>query len=57
MAGSVRISGTDPHALRYEDLVADITFMEQDSQLLSGPSRKTSAWPARTPEPMSCMRQ
>jgi ATP-binding cassette subfamily C protein CydC len=36
MAGSVRIGGTDPHALRYEDLVAAVTFMEQDSQLLSG---------------------
>ena len=36
MAGSVRIGGTDPHALRYDDLVAAVTFMEQDSQLLSG---------------------
>jgi ATP-binding cassette subfamily C protein CydC len=36
MAGSVRIGGTDPHALRYEDLVAGVTLMEQDSQLLSG---------------------
>jgi ATP-binding cassette subfamily C protein CydC len=36
MAGVVRIGGTDPHALRYENLVADVTFMEQDSQLLSG---------------------
>jgi ATP-binding cassette subfamily C protein CydC len=36
MAGTVRIGGTDPHALRYENLVADVTFMEQDSQLLSG---------------------
>ena len=36
MAGAVRIGGTDPHALRYEDLVAAVTFMEQDSQLLSG---------------------
>jgi ATP-binding cassette, subfamily C, bacterial CydC len=36
MAGSVRIGGTDPHALRYEDLVAAVTFMEQDSPLLSG---------------------
>jgi len=36
MAGAVRIGGTDPHALRYENLVADVTFMEQDSQLLSG---------------------
>jgi ABC-type transport system involved in cytochrome bd biosynthesis fused ATPase/permease subunit len=36
MAGAARIGGTDPHALRYEDLVAGVTFMEQDSQLLSG---------------------
>jgi ATP-binding cassette subfamily C protein CydC len=36
MAGSVRIGGTDPYALRCEDLVATVTFMEQDSQLLSG---------------------
>ena len=36
MAGAVRIGGTDPDALRYEDLVAAVTFMEQDSQLLSG---------------------
>jgi ATP-binding cassette subfamily C protein CydC len=36
MAGSVRIGGTDPYALRYEDLVAGVTLMEQDSQLLSG---------------------
>ena len=36
MAGSVRIGGTDPHGLGYDDLVADVTFMEQDSQLLSG---------------------
>ena len=36
MAGSVRIGGTDPHGLGYEDLVAGVTFMEQDSQLLSG---------------------
>ena len=36
MAGGVRIGGTDPHALRYENLVADVTLMEQDSQLLSG---------------------
>jgi ATP-binding cassette, subfamily C, bacterial CydC len=35
-AGAVRIGGTDPHALRYENLVADVTLMEQDSQLLSG---------------------
>jgi ATP-binding cassette, subfamily C, bacterial CydC len=36
MAGSVRIGGTDPYGLRYEDLVAGVTFVEQDSQLLSG---------------------
>jgi ATP-binding cassette, subfamily C, bacterial CydC len=36
MAGSVRIGGIDPHALRYEDLVASVTSVEQDSQLLSG---------------------
>jgi len=36
MAGSVRIGGTDLYALRYEDLVAAVTFTEQDSQLLSG---------------------
>jgi ATP-binding cassette subfamily C protein CydC len=36
MAGTVRIGGTDPHALRYEDLVAGVTLVEQDSQLLSG---------------------
>jgi ATP-binding cassette subfamily C protein CydC len=36
LAGSVRIGGTDPHGLGYDDLVADVTFMEQDSQLLSG---------------------
>ena len=36
MAGSVRIGGTDPYRLRYDDLVAAVTFMEQDSQLLSG---------------------
>ena len=36
MAGSVRIGGTDPQALRYDDLVAAVTLMEQDSQLLSG---------------------
>lgn len=36
MAGSVRIGGTDPHALGYEALVAGVTLMEQDSQLLSG---------------------
>ena len=36
MAGAVRIGGTDPHALCYENLVAAVTFMEQDSQLLSG---------------------
>jgi ATP-binding cassette subfamily C protein CydC len=36
MAGAVRIGGTDPHGLGYEDLVVGVTFMEQDSQLLSG---------------------
>jgi ATP-binding cassette subfamily C protein CydC len=36
MAGSVRIGRTDPQAIGYEDLVASVTFMEQDSQLLSG---------------------
>jgi ATP-binding cassette, subfamily C, bacterial CydC len=36
MAGSVRIGGTDPYRLGYDDLVAAVTFMEQDSQLLSG---------------------
>jgi ATP-binding cassette subfamily C protein CydC len=36
MAGAIRIGGTDPHALRYEDLVAGVMLMEQDSQLLSG---------------------
>ena len=36
MAGSIRIGGTDPHGLGYEDLVAGLTFMEQDSQLLIG---------------------
>jgi ATP-binding cassette, subfamily C, bacterial CydC len=36
MAGRVRIGRTDPHLLRYEDLVAGVTLVEQDSQLLSG---------------------
>jgi len=36
MAGSVRIGGTDPYRLGYGDLVAAVTLMEQDSQLLSG---------------------
>jgi ATP-binding cassette, subfamily C, bacterial CydC len=36
MAGTVRIGGTYPHGLRYEDLVAGVTLVEQDSQLLSG---------------------
>jgi len=36
MAGSVRIGGTDPYRLGYDDLVAAVTLMEQDSQLLSG---------------------
>ena len=35
-AGAVRIGGADPHVLRYEDLVAGVTLVEQDSQLLSG---------------------
>jgi ATP-binding cassette, subfamily C, bacterial CydC len=36
MTGAVRIGGTDPHGLGYEDLIAGVTLMEQDSQLLSG---------------------
>jgi ATP-binding cassette, subfamily C, bacterial CydC len=36
MAGAVRIGGTDPHRLGYEDLIAGVTLVEQDSQLLSG---------------------
>jgi ATP-binding cassette subfamily C protein CydC len=36
MAGSVRIGGADPFRLGYDDLVAAVTFMQQDSQLLSG---------------------
>ena len=36
MAGSARIGGTDPHGLGYQDLVAGVTLVEQDSQLLSG---------------------
>jgi ATP-binding cassette subfamily C protein CydC len=36
MAGSVRIGGTDLYARPYDDLVAAVTFVEQDSQLLSG---------------------
>ena len=36
MAGAVRIGGTDPHGLGYEDLVAGVMSVEQDSQLLSG---------------------
>jgi ATP-binding cassette subfamily C protein CydC len=36
MAGTVRIGGTYPHSLGYEDVVADVTLVEQDSQLLSG---------------------
>jgi ATP-binding cassette subfamily C protein CydC len=36
MAGTVRIGGTYPHKLGYEDLVAGVTLVEQDSQLLSG---------------------
>jgi ATP-binding cassette subfamily C protein CydC len=36
MAGTVRIGGTYPHGLSYADLVAGVTLVEQDSQLLSG---------------------
>jgi ABC-type multidrug transport system fused ATPase/permease subunit len=36
MAGTVRIGGTGPHRLEYEDLVAGVTLVEQDSLLLSG---------------------
>jgi ATP-binding cassette, subfamily C, bacterial CydC len=36
MAGTVRIGGTYPHRLGYEELVAGVTLVEQDSQLLSG---------------------
>jgi ATP-binding cassette subfamily C protein CydC len=36
MAGAVRIGGTDPHRLGYEDLIAGVTLVEQDGQLLSG---------------------
>jgi ATP-binding cassette subfamily C protein CydC len=36
MAGAVRIGGTYLHGLGYEDLVAGVTLVEQDSQLLSG---------------------
>ena len=36
LPGLVRIGGADPDALGYEDLVAGVAFMEQDSQLLSG---------------------
>jgi ATP-binding cassette, subfamily C, bacterial CydC len=36
VAGTARIGGTDPHQLRYEDLVTGVTLVEQDSQLLSG---------------------
>ena len=36
MAGSVRIGGIDPYRLGYDDLVAAVTLVEQDSQLLSG---------------------
>jgi ATP-binding cassette subfamily C protein CydC len=35
-AGAVRIGGADPHELSYEELVAGVTLVEQDSQLLSG---------------------
>jgi ATP-binding cassette subfamily C protein CydC len=36
MAGTVRVGGTYPHALGYENIVAGVTLVEQDSQLLSG---------------------
>jgi ABC-type transport system involved in cytochrome bd biosynthesis fused ATPase/permease subunit len=36
MAGAVRIGGTGLHELGYEGLVAGVTVVEQDSQLLSG---------------------
>jgi ATP-binding cassette subfamily C protein CydC len=36
MAGSVRIGGTDPQALGYAELVAHLTYLEQDSRPLSG---------------------
>jgi ATP-binding cassette subfamily C protein CydC len=36
MAGSVRVGGTFLPGLGYEDLVAGVTLVEQDSQLLSG---------------------
>jgi ATP-binding cassette, subfamily C, bacterial CydC len=36
VAGAVRVGETDPHGLEYEDLVAGVAFLEQDSQLLSG---------------------
>jgi ATP-binding cassette subfamily C protein CydC len=36
MAGTVRVGGAYPHALGYEDVVAGVTLVEQDSQLLSG---------------------
>jgi ATP-binding cassette, subfamily C, bacterial CydC len=36
MAGTVRIGEADLHALRYEDLVAAVTSVDQDSRLLSG---------------------
>jgi ATP-binding cassette subfamily C protein CydC len=35
-AGRVTIGGVDPYALDYEDLVTDVTLVEQDSRLLSG---------------------
>ncbi|HWC82726.1 MAG TPA: ATP-binding cassette domain-containing protein, partial [Pseudonocardiaceae bacterium] len=35
MTGTVRIGGADPHALGYDNLVAGLTLMEQDSQLLN----------------------
>jgi ATP-binding cassette subfamily C protein CydC len=36
MAGTIRIGGADAHTLGYEELVAHVTLVEQDSQLLSG---------------------
>jgi ATP-binding cassette, subfamily C, bacterial CydC len=35
-AGRVTIGGVDPYTLDYEDLVTDVTLVEQDSSLLSG---------------------
>jgi ATP-binding cassette subfamily C protein CydC len=36
MAGTVRIGGADPYAVGHTELVANVTLVEQDSQLLSG---------------------